>query len=59
VAAVTAKAPDQVAAYKAFLNTLASNIANAAKEGGFLGIGAKQVTSEEAAALETIRRAVG
>jgi hypothetical protein len=59
VAAVSAKAPDQAAGYKAFLNTLASNIANAAKEGGFLGIGDKQVTSEEAAALETIRKAVG
>jgi hypothetical protein len=59
VAAVSAKAPDQAAGYKSFLNTLASNIANAAKEGGFLGIGAKQVTSEEAAALETIRKAVG
>ncbi len=59
VAAVSAKAPDQAAGYKAFLNSLASDVANAAKEGGFLGIGAKQVTSEEAAVLETIRQAVG
>jgi hypothetical protein len=59
VAAVSAKLPDQAASYKTFLNKLASDIANAAKEGGFLGIGAKQVTSEEEAALEAIRKAVG
>jgi hypothetical protein len=59
VAAVSAKAPDQAAGYKGFLNTLATNVANAAKEGGFLGIGAKQVTSQEEAALQQIRQAVG
>lgn len=59
VAAVNAKAtPEQAAGYRSFLLTLADNVAKAAKEGGFLGIGAKQVTDAEAAALAQIKAAV-
>jgi len=58
-AAVGAKAPEQAAAYRSFLMTLANNVAGAAKEGGFLGIGAKQVTEAEAAAVARIKAAIG
>ena len=58
-AAVGAKAPEQAAAYRNFLATLANNVASAAKEGGFLGIGAKEVTTAEAEAVARIRGALG
>jgi hypothetical protein len=59
VAAVGAKMPESLENYKAFLNSLAAGVASAAKEGGFLGIGDKAVTKEEAAAIEAIKQAVG
>ncbi len=58
VAAVAAKAPEHAAGYRSFLLTLSNNVANAAKEGGFLGIGAKAVSDAEAAALAQIQAAV-
>jgi hypothetical protein len=39
------------------LQTLRNNVANAAKEGGFLGIGGKAVSDAEAAALAQIQAA--
>lgn len=59
VTAVNAKAaPEQAASYRSFLVTVADNVARAAKEGGFLGIGAKEVTDAEAAAVAQIKAAV-
>ena len=49
----------EVAAYKAMLIKAAENTANAAKEGGFLGIGGKRVTEEEQAVITEIRSLVG
>jgi hypothetical protein len=59
VAAVAAKAPDQAAAYKATLMQVATGVAEASKEGGFLGMGKKVVSDEEAAALADLRLALG
>jgi hypothetical protein len=59
VAAVSAKNPAEAAAYKKLILDVANNTANAAKEGGFLGIGGKQVSKEEAAAISAITAAIG
>jgi len=58
-AAVTAKAPDQAAAYKAMLMKVATGVAEASKEGGFLGIGKKVVSEEEQVALNNLQSALG
>jgi hypothetical protein len=57
--AVTAKAPDQAAAFRAMLMQVATGVAEASKEGGFLGMGKKVVSDEEAAALADLRLALG
>lgn len=59
VAAVAAKTPEQAAGYRTFLVTLGTKVAEAAKEGGFLGFGGKLVSEKEAAALAAIQEAVG
>ena len=46
--------PEEVDAYKRFVRSLADAAAHAHKEGGFLGIGGKQVSDEEQAALDEI-----
>ena len=46
--------PEEVAAYKRFVFALAEAAAKAHKEGGFLGVGGKQVSDEEQAALDEI-----
>ena len=46
--------PEEVDAYKRFVLTAAEAAANAHKEGGFLGVGGKQVSDEEQAALDEI-----
>lgn len=46
--------PEDVEAYKSFVVTLAKAAANAHREGGFLGIGGKQVSEEEQTALDGI-----
>jgi hypothetical protein len=51
-------APPDAAAYKAMLLAVAERVARAANEGGFLGIGAQQISAAEAAALEAIRGAL-
>ena len=58
-ALVAAKAePDEAAAFGRWLVTAAQAAADAAKEGGFLGFGAKQVSEREAAMLDRVREAV-
>jgi hypothetical protein len=49
----------EVDAYKRFVMTLAQAVAGAHKEGGFLGIGGKQVSDAENQALDEISRALG
>ena len=46
--------PDEVDAYKNFVISLAQAAATAHREGGFLGIGAKQVSEREQRALDEI-----
>ena len=58
-ALVTAKAaPDEAAAFGRWLVAAAQSAADAAKEGGFLGIGAQQVSDREQAMLDQVRAAV-
>ncbi|HET6506841.1 MAG TPA: hypothetical protein VFG42_08625 [Baekduia sp.] len=45
---------DELVAYKRFVYTLAEEVAQAHREGGFLGIGGKPVSDNEQAALDAI-----
>jgi hypothetical protein len=45
--------------YKTFVMTVAQAVASAHKEGGFLGIGGKQITDAEEQALDELSRALG
>lgn len=54
---LAAKAPADLAGYRQFLVEVATAVADANREGGILGIGAHFRTSEEAAAVEAIRKA--
>lgn len=47
-----------VAAYKAFVVAVARAVAEAHKEGSFVGIGGKQVSDKEQTALDEIERAM-
>jgi hypothetical protein len=58
VAAVAAKDPAEAAAYKQMLLQVGQSVAEAAKEGGFLGMGKKLVSDEEQAALDELRNLV-
>ncbi len=51
--------PAEVDAYKRFVMTLAQAVASAHKEGGFLGIGGKQISEAENQALDEISSALG
>ena len=51
--------PEEVDAYKRFVMTVAQNVAGAHKEGGFLGIGGKQVSEAEDQALDEISASLG
>ena len=58
-ALVAAKAePDETAAFARWLVTAAQAAADAAKEGGFMGFGAQQVSEREEAMLAQVRAAV-
>lgn len=57
-AAVRAKMPGEAQGFIGALNTLAQKVAEASKEGGFLGIGAKLISKEEQQALDEIRAAL-
>jgi hypothetical protein len=52
------KAPEDAAAFKAWLAGLARRVAEAAKEGGFLGFGGVQVSDAEKATLAEISAAL-
>jgi hypothetical protein len=57
---VGAKAtPAETDSYKRFVMTVAQAVASAHKEGGFLGIGGKQITDAENQALDEISSALG
>ena len=57
---VTAKAtPQEVAAFRGWLVVAAQAAADAAKEGGFLGFGAEQVSAGEQQMLDQVRAALG
>jgi hypothetical protein len=57
---VTAKAtPGEAAAFRRWLLTTAQAAADAAKEGGFLGFGAEQVSQGEQAMLDQLRATLG
>ena len=53
-ALLAAKAPEDAAAFKAWLAQISQNVAEAAKEGGFLGFGGVQVSDAEKATLGEI-----
>jgi hypothetical protein len=52
-------AASEVDAYKRFVMTVAQAVAGAHKEGGFLGIGGKQISDAENQALDEISTALG
>lgn len=57
---VTARAtPEEAAAYRAWVVQSAKNAADAAKEGGFFGIGATQVSEGEQNFLAKVEQAMG
>jgi hypothetical protein len=53
-----AKAPEDAAAFKAWLCAIAQRVAEAAKEGGFLGFGGVEVSEAEKATLAEISAAL-
>lgn len=55
---LVAKAPEDAAAFKAWLAGIAQRVAEAAKEGGFLGIGGVPVSDAEKATLTEISTAL-
>ena len=59
-ALVAARAtPEEAAAFGAWLVATAQAAADAAKDGGFMGFGAEQVSAREQAMLDQVRAAVG
>jgi len=57
---VSSKAsPEDAAAYRQMLLKVVENTANAAKEGGFLGIGGEQVNDKERAVMDELRQVIG
>jgi hypothetical protein len=56
---VEAKAPADAQAYKDWLLHVSENVAEASKEGGFLGFGGVAVSDAEKATLSEIRTALG
>ena len=58
-AVVAAKAPGDAAAFKAWLHNISQHVADAAREGGFLGIGGVLVSEAEKATLTEISDAIG
>jgi hypothetical protein len=51
--------PEELEAYRRFVVGVAEAAAKAHKEGGFIGIGGKQVSESEQAALDEIQAALG
>jgi hypothetical protein len=59
VAAVQAKSPAEVQGYKIWLASVATEVSQASKEGGFLGIGGTLVSREEQDALKQLADVLG
>jgi len=53
------KAPAESPAFKRWLQTIGQKVAEAAKEGGFLGIGGTQVSEQEKTALTDLSKSLG
>lgn len=51
--------PEEVGAYKKLMTDVAEKVANAAKEGGFMGIGGSLVNDAEKTAMSDVQNAVG
>jgi hypothetical protein len=58
-ALVSAKAPQDAAAFKAWLMQISQHVAEASTEGGFLGFGGVAVSEAEKATLAEIKTALG
>jgi hypothetical protein len=58
-ALIVQKAPTDAPAYRAFLKGLGERVANAAKEGSFLGIGGERVSEGERTMLASLDAALG
>lgn len=58
-ALIGSKDPMALTGYRTLITNVATSVAEATKEGGFLGIGAKQVSDAERTALAEIKAAVG
>jgi membrane-bound lytic murein transglycosylase B len=58
-AILNAKAPQDAAGFKAWLQTISKNVAEASSEGGFLGIGGVKVSDAEKATLADLSKALG
>ena len=56
---LNSKAPHDAAGFKAWLQAISKNVAEASSEGGFLGIGGVQVSDTEKATLADISKALG
>jgi hypothetical protein len=56
---LNSKAPQDAAGFKAWLQAISKNVAEASSEGGFLGIGGVQVSDTEKATLADISEALG
>jgi len=50
--------PEEAEAYRGFVRAVADAVARAHKEGGFLGMGGKEVSPEEQAALDEVETAL-
>jgi hypothetical protein len=59
VTAVEARSPTEAHGYKTWLVATAIRVAQASKEGGFLGLGGTLVSAEEQAALTELAAALG
>jgi len=59
VATVAARSQSEAEAYKTWLLSVASKVSQAAKEGGFFGIGGTAVSSDEQAALKQLADVLG
>jgi hypothetical protein len=58
-AALTKATPEETAEYKQFVMTVAQRVAEAGKEGGFLGMGGTRVSAAETRAIQEIDAALG
>jgi hypothetical protein len=58
-ALVAAKAPDAAPGFRDWLKAIAGEVAEAGREGGFLGFGGEKVSAAEKATLERLATALG